>query len=569
VDTLLTVGLGNALAAGVLALVAAAGTRLGRPALAHALWLAVLVKLVTPPLWFVPLPWPDERPTPAAAEDLPPPGPPATRESRVDAETALPVSLPNEPGPAGAPVPWPVLAAGCWLGGSVAWWAVAGWRLRRFHRLLREARPAPAEVVARAQRLAGLLGLGGCPGVWLIPAPVSPLLLALGRSPRVLLPAGLWPLLSAEQQETLLAHELAHLRRRDHWVRRLELLALGLYWWYPLAWWVRRRLQEAEEECCDAWVVAVLPDSGPAYAAALVETVLFVSGGPLALPAAASGAGHVPLLKRRLTMILRPTPPRRLSGAGLVALLAGALLLPLLSTRAGQPAPAPGPAAAPAPAAEPANRPPAVRAGKTCTDCHALMRDDKDLYKHAHWERLHEEAVRLNDELLARRAALREAEAARPGAPPGRDARTVPLELDKSERVQELQDEIELLRAQLKVKEAQVEAAQQAARAAADRLDRAKRLGVAISAGDLAQAVQEAAATEAQVRVRKAELDVDKVKLRQAERRLARLQGPAAPAPEDRRRQEDRLLQLEKHLKDLTDEIKRVQQELRKEGQKE
>jgi len=41
--------------------------------------------------------------------------------------------------------------------------------------------------------------------------------------------------------------------------RRLELAALGLYWWHPAAWWARRELREAEEQRCDAGVVAALP----------------------------------------------------------------------------------------------------------------------------------------------------------------------------------------------------------------------------------------------------------------------------------------------------------------------
>jgi len=77
--------------------------------------------------------------------------------------------------------------------------------------------------------------------------------------PRILLPRDLWAELSEEQRDTLLLHELAHLRRRDHWVRRLELVVLGLYWWLPVAWWACRCLHEAEEECCDAWVIEQFP----------------------------------------------------------------------------------------------------------------------------------------------------------------------------------------------------------------------------------------------------------------------------------------------------------------------
>ena len=32
------------------------------------------------------------------------------------------------------------------------------------------------------------------------------------------------------------------------------------FWWLPVVWWVRRTLREAEEQCCDAWVVWTFPD---------------------------------------------------------------------------------------------------------------------------------------------------------------------------------------------------------------------------------------------------------------------------------------------------------------------
>jgi beta-lactamase regulating signal transducer with metallopeptidase domain len=162
------------------------------------------------------------------------------------------------------------------------------------------------------------------PGVW------SPLLWAVAGCPRLLLPAGLLSRLDNEQRATLLAHELAHYYRRDHWVRCLEFVATGLYWWLPIVWWVRRELSDAEEECCDAWVVWALPQAAKAYASALVETLDFLSGSQPALPPVASGLGRLPLLRRRLTMIMRGTTPRKLTGLGfMVVVAAAALLLPL------------------------------------------------------------------------------------------------------------------------------------------------------------------------------------------------------------------------------------------------
>jgi hypothetical protein len=165
------------------------------------------------------------------------------------------------------------------------------------------------------------------------------MLWAVGRSPRLLFPVQLLERLTPEQRAGLLTHELAHLRRRDHWVRIVEFLVLGLYWWCPLVWWACAELREAEEECCDAWVVWALPGGSRAYALALVVTVDFLAAAPPDLPLLASGIGHVQRLKRRLTMILGGTTPRTLTFSGLLGLAGlGLLLLPLVPTRAQTPA---------------------------------------------------------------------------------------------------------------------------------------------------------------------------------------------------------------------------------------
>src|SRR5262249_60001036 len=113
----------------------------------------------------------------------------------------------------------------------------------------------------------------------------------------LLLPAILWTRLTREQQDTLLAHELAHLRRGDAWVRRLEIVVLGLYWWHPVVWWARREIQEAEEQCCDALVLETIPTGAEMYASALLETVAFLSWLRPALPLGASRAGDTQLLR--------------------------------------------------------------------------------------------------------------------------------------------------------------------------------------------------------------------------------------------------------------------------------
>ena len=329
-DTFLAVVASNAVVAAVLAVgIAALGRWVRHPALLHALWLLVLLKLVTPLVWRVPLPWPEVRP---AANPMP------LVEIERSMAWAEPLVLEVSAENPGEPLrPTPTLKVpfegqavvlACWGMGTLSCWVLALRRLRRFRRLVRLATLAPEGVQRRTRELAARLGLQQAPPVLLLPAVVPPMLWATGLSPKLLVPATLWERLTPAQRDTLLAHELAHLRRGDVWVRWLELVVLSLHWWNPVAWWACRALAEAEEQCCDAWVVWVLPEQAEEYAATLVVAVSFLAGQRHPLPAGASGIGAISHLKRRIHMIVRETTPRTLTWRGLAVIsLLGALLL--------------------------------------------------------------------------------------------------------------------------------------------------------------------------------------------------------------------------------------------------
>ena len=312
--TVWELGLDNALVALILApVVAGLGRVCGRPALAHALWLLVLLKLLTP---------------------------------RFPRAVSLPISLPGASftsstplfgwsfeGPGGG---FAAILAGCWIAGTVLWLVLTGWQVGRFRRFLAAARPASFGLQDRARELAGRLGLHRAPGVWLVPSTVAPMVWAAGGSPRLILPARLWDRLDSGQRDALLVHELAHLRRRDHWVRLLEAAVTALYWWHPAVWWARRGLHEAEERCCDAWVVGTLPGAARSYATALLSTVDFLSETPTAIPVGASGmarGGHFRHLRGRVLSIMRETRPRPLTRTGLLAVLLLTLVAMPLSPR--------------------------------------------------------------------------------------------------------------------------------------------------------------------------------------------------------------------------------------------
>jgi beta-lactamase regulating signal transducer with metallopeptidase domain len=352
--TFLEYGLTNAAAATALALVAVAvGLVVKSPAVRNALWVLVFIRLLLPPIWTIPLPVPafDHDPAPAAVPE-PIPVRPAVVEPDPSPGDEWPVGAPADdleaigdlaaiPGPTPAPMTAiavsspssgaggvPVWAfavlAGVWITGSLIVIGRSVRRIGRFRRALRDALPAPAAIQDQAAALARAMGLRNCPPVLLVPGRVWPSLWMPGlfaRQARLILPAGLLPLLDTGQRAAVLAHELSHLRRGDPWVRWLELVVCGLYWWHPLLGWFRRKLRETEEECCDMWVVSAL-HGRRSYATALVETAAYLNGSaPVTSPALASGAGPVKNLQRRVTMIMRATWPARLTRLGLAAVL--------------------------------------------------------------------------------------------------------------------------------------------------------------------------------------------------------------------------------------------------------
>ncbi len=201
-------------------------------------------------------------------------------------------------------------------------------RIARFRRCLHAVALSPHEVQLEADRVARRLNLARTPKVRFVEASIGPMVWAGSLTPIVVVPRPLWTTLAADERETLLAHEFAHIARRDHIVRRFEAVVLALFWWLPTAWYAVRRREAAAESCCDALVLAAYPDRPHEYAQALFHAVsLFSTGRPLPL---ASGLGRITELKERLAMIAHdkvPTRPNWLLRSGLAICAAGALLL--------------------------------------------------------------------------------------------------------------------------------------------------------------------------------------------------------------------------------------------------
>lgn len=306
-ENLLDVALTNAAVATGLALLAAvAGRCKWHPAVVHILWLLVLARLLAPPVLELAV-------VPRLAAEA---SAPVFTAAPIRIEAALPAEPSSPPGdardaaPAGpTPTPWLWL----WCAGSLLLAALAFTRLARFGRAARRSRPADETLRRRARHLAAEIGLRRCPEVRTIGGTVPPLVWSALSAPRIFLSRDLIRGLTPAELDAVLAHELAHVKRRDHWVRPLELAACLLFWWHPVAWWARRSLRHAEELCCDEWVLRVLPGSARAYADGLLKTIELTARRP-SLPVLTSSiwpAGSrsrsesFQRIRERLTMIMK------------------------------------------------------------------------------------------------------------------------------------------------------------------------------------------------------------------------------------------------------------------------
>jgi len=79
--------------------------------------------------------------------------------------------------------------------------------------------------------------------------------------PVILLPIGTLSGLSISQVESILAHELAHLKRHDYLVNIFQSMLEIVLFYNPFVWWVSGYIRQERENCCDDIAVGLTGDS--------------------------------------------------------------------------------------------------------------------------------------------------------------------------------------------------------------------------------------------------------------------------------------------------------------------
>jgi beta-lactamase regulating signal transducer with metallopeptidase domain len=229
-------------------------------------------------------------------------------------------------------LPWVV---GFWLAGVTLLSARIGVALVSAHRLADSGIDTlPREWNAILRRLVDTMGIDRA--VRLLESTRVDVPTVVGwLRPVILVPASALTGLTPQQLETVLAHELAHIRRHDFVVNLAQTVVETLFFYHPAVWWISNRVRVEREHCCDDAAVAVCGDA-VGYARALT-TLEEMRAGRLPSTALASTGGSLLERVRRLVGLsdddLGSTRP--IAALIALAIVTAAIAIPL-SARVGR-----------------------------------------------------------------------------------------------------------------------------------------------------------------------------------------------------------------------------------------
>jgi bla regulator protein blaR1 len=194
-----------------------------------------------------------------------------------------------------------------WLTGSITmliFWCLQWWRISRLvgsARPLIEGREADllrkAELLARLPRSVPLLSSGNSmePGVFGIIRPV------------LLWPEGIVRHMDDAHLESVLAHEVCHVQRRDNLTSAIHMLVEAIFWFHPVVWWMERQLVKERELACDEAVLQ-LGNEAAVYAESILNVCKFYTEPSIACISGVTGSE----LKHRITRIMSGQGVRKL-----------------------------------------------------------------------------------------------------------------------------------------------------------------------------------------------------------------------------------------------------------------
>jgi len=277
------------------------------------LWTVVLIKFLVPagPLsvWSLTLPPPTETARPPLDDS----GVPVTARTNVpfEAETTHHAPAPARVTPptatydlatsaAPAAKHWSLLAPAAYM---LCTLGLFSHRIRSHRVMLRRSYKLPhsdACVHALVVGVCRRLGVRRVPSIRISDEAPAPYVIGLLHP---LLVLSHRQLVRPDELETVIVHEVAHLRRGDLFVRLLQWIAGTLLFFWPVVAWVNRRIDVVREYACDEWALRYGKLTATDYARCLLGAVQPTRGMRPVFQLAGMAANHK-TIERRIDMIL-------------------------------------------------------------------------------------------------------------------------------------------------------------------------------------------------------------------------------------------------------------------------
>ncbi len=108
---------------------------------------------------------------------------------------------------------------------------------------------------------------------------VTPLVTGLW-SPKILIPSRTLASYEPREMESVVLHELIHLRRGDTWIRCAQAILSILYFFHPAVWLANYFLHRSREDACDEATVQAMQGRRKPYAAAIIKAASMVGYQP-------------------------------------------------------------------------------------------------------------------------------------------------------------------------------------------------------------------------------------------------------------------------------------------------
>src|SRR5262245_51381210 len=243
----------------------------------------------------------------------------------------------------------PLALVGLWI----AICALMSWRVARSYRAVFRLRgrlePAPSEQSGHVERLASLFGIKRPVGAFTSGQVAMPMTIG-SLKPLVILPTDLADDLAQSEFESVVAHELAHVKRWDYLTNMLQRGVQAYLFFHPAVWFICKQLTIERELACDDWAVKTCEPRR--YASCLTKLVEALNETkPHRLQrVAATGIGGIVfgkhVISRRVEMILNRdrnattavSKPALLYAVGLVVMFVAvcSLISPVIAVPLGQ-----------------------------------------------------------------------------------------------------------------------------------------------------------------------------------------------------------------------------------------